>query len=151
MSTSPSTRPALRYLLTAALLFQGVSGVAGGIALVSDPTGGLLGLPLGWLVGSPFSDYFIPGMVLLVGLGIFPLLVVYGLQRRRSWAWPAALLVGLALLIWIGVEMLVIGYHPEPPLQLIYGLLGLVLLVLALLPPVRRYYAAAPERESAHV
>ena len=119
------------YLLMATLLLQGLSGLAGGLALVADPTGALLNLPLDWLAGSPFDSYLIPGLILLLVLGVGPLLVLHGLWRRRPWATRGALLVGLALLIWIGVEVLVVGYQPTPPLQLIYGLLGVLILLLA--------------------
>lgn len=139
MSTSKPGRPASVYLLMAGLLFQGLSAVAGGIGLVTDPTGGNLQLPVRWLQGSPFNDYLIPGWILLLVLGMFPLIVLYGFWAGRAWSEPAALLVGLALIIWIGVEVLIIGYHSDPPLQLIYGLLGIAILVLALLPSVRRY------------
>lgn len=129
------------YLLMAAVLFQGLSGIAGGIGLVGDPSGRSIGIPLNWLTGSPFADYLIPGLILLVGLGLFPLVVLYGLWTRRYWGWLGALLVGLALLVWIAVEVLIIGYQPQPPLQLIYGSLGVIIAVLALLPGVRSYYA----------
>ncbi|MHC4400743.1 MAG: hypothetical protein ACYTG0_13790 [Planctomycetota bacterium] len=131
-------RPASLYLLMAALLFQGLSGVAGGFGLVTDPTGSAVGIPVNWLRGSPFSDYLVPGLILLLVLGVFPLLVVYGLWMQHPWSWRAALLVGLALIVWIVVEILIVGYHSRPPLQLIYGLLGLVILVLVLLPALRR-------------
>ena len=127
------------YLLGAALLLQGISGLAGGIGLVGDPTGRSLGIPLEWLSGSPFDSYLIPGVVLLVALGVFPLVVTYGVWNRRPWSWSAALLVGLMLLVWIAVEILVIGYQPAPPLQLVYGLLGLLITILVLLPGLRRY------------
>jgi len=138
--TNQQSRPITVYLLVAALLFQGLSGVAGGIGLILDPSGRSLQLPLNWLEGSPFSDYLIPGWILLLVLGIFPLIVFYGLWRRQYWGWLGALLVGLALIIWIAVEILIIGYQPQPPLQLIYGTLGLIILILALLPGVQRYY-----------
>jgi hypothetical protein len=134
--TNQQSRSITVYLLMAALLFQGLSGVAGGIGLV----GGGLQFPLSWLEGSPFDDYFIPGLILLVVLGIFPLIVFYGLWTRQYWGWLGALLVGLALIIWIVVEILIIGYQPQPPLQLIYGVLGVIIVVLGLLPGVRRYY-----------
>ncbi len=50
----------------------------------------------------------------------------------------SALIVGAVLIGWVGVEILIIGYHPQPPLQLIYGSVGLLILVLALLPSVKR-------------
>jgi peptidoglycan/LPS O-acetylase OafA/YrhL len=135
------TRPLSAYLLMACVLFQGVSGIAGGIGLVADPTGENLGIPQAWLQGSPFTDYMIPGLVLFVVLGVFPLVVLYGLWRRQYWGWIGALIVGLALLIWIGVEVLVIGYQPQPPLQVIYGTLGLAIVILTMLPGVRTHYA----------
>jgi hypothetical protein len=130
-------RPAGIYLLLAALLLQSLSGLVGGLGLVTDPTGSRLGIPIEWLTGSPFNDYLIPGLVLLFLLGALPLLVSYGVWVRRYWSWSAALFVGLALLTWIGVEILIIGYQPRPPLQLAYGAVGLVILVLTLLPSVR--------------
>jgi hypothetical protein len=33
-----------------------------------------------------------------------------------------------------------IGYQPEPPLQLIYGILGIVILFLALLPGPQKFF-----------
>lgn len=132
-------RPASLYVLMVALLFQGLSGVAGGYGFVGDPTGGALGIPVDWLQGSPFNDYLVPGLILLLLLGVFPLFVVYGMWTRRAWSWGAALLVGLALIVWIAVEILIIGYHHRPPLQLVYGSLGLLIVVLVLLPSVRRY------------
>ena len=135
------TRPLTVNLLIGAILVQGLSGVAGGIGLVFDPSGESLGIPSSWLAGSPFADYLIPGVILLVVLGIVPLADLYGLWTRRYWGWLGALLIGFALLVWIGVEILIIGYQPQPPLQLIYGLLGIVTIILALLPGVRAYFS----------
>ena len=142
--TVQQIRPTAVYLLTGAILVQGLSGVAGGIGLVLDPSGQSLGIPSSWLAGSPFADYLIPGLILLVVLGIVPLAVLYGLWTRQYWGWLGALLVGLALLIWIGVEILIIGYQPQPPLQLIYGVLGVVIVVLTLAPRVREYFSTQP-------
>lgn len=50
--------------------------------------------------------------------------------------------MGLALIVWIAVEVVIIGYQPQPPHQLIYGSLGVVIIILALLPGVRSYYIA---------
>ena len=128
------------YTLIILMLFQGISGLIGGIALVIDPSGELLQMPLSMLEGSPFDTFLIPGIILLTILGIFPMCVVYGLWVRLNWAWMGSLLVSVALIIWIGVEIWMVGYHTEPPLQLIYGLLGLILLVLVLMPSVRNQF-----------
>jgi hypothetical protein len=127
------------YVLLSLLFFQGLSGVWGGINLVLDPTGNTLQIPLEWLEGSPFSNYLLPGFILLLVLGLYPLGVSYGLWRRSNGSWFAAVSVGGALIIWIAVEILIIGYHPRPPLQSIYGSVGLAILALAMVPSVRQF------------
>jgi hypothetical protein len=105
------------HLLTAAVLLQGLSGIGGGVALVADPSGAALGLPVTLLAESPFRDYFFPGLILLVLLGIAPLIVAWGLWRRRGWSWYGSVHVGTALLVWITVQIFMIGYSGDPPLQ----------------------------------
>lgn len=72
---------ALRILI-AGLVFQGLSGLYGGGALVRDPTGVLLQMPPSLLEGSPFVTYCIPGLILFTVLGIGPLIVAVELWRR---------------------------------------------------------------------
>ncbi|NIP56683.1 MAG: hypothetical protein GWM92_01080 [Gemmatimonadetes bacterium] len=114
-----------------------MSGLGGGIGLVADPTGAFVGLPSGWLRGSPFEDYLVPGLVLLTVLGIAPLIVAWGLWTGRAWSWAAAFVVGVALLGWLAVQIAVIGYQADPPLPLAYALLGALIVVLALRSSVR--------------
>jgi len=96
-----------------------------------------MGIPSVWLEGSPFGDYLIPGVILLLPLGVVPLIVAHGLLRRRPWSWYGALLIGVMLVVWIIVEVLVIGYQTDPPLQLVYGLVGVAILALVSLSSVR--------------
>ena len=119
------------------LLFQGISGLYGGGALILDSSGSMIQLPASFLEGSPFETYLVPGIILFVVLGVFPLIVWYGLWRRTSWSWQGAVLVSVALVIWIAMEIVMIGYQSEPPLQLIYGVVGVALLVLTQIPSVR--------------
>lgn len=139
MASDNSRAVSIRFLM-GLLLFQGLSGLLGGYGLVTDPTGASLRIPLGWLEGSPFADYLVPGLILLIVLGFFPLVVLYGLRANRRWAWFGALAVGAGLIIWIGVEITIIGYQAEPPFQVIYAAVGLFILLLALLPSTRRYF-----------
>jgi hypothetical protein len=123
-------RPIAPFLLLALLAIQGVSGLVGGALLIKDPTGGALKLPIEWLGTTPFSSYFVPGIILFSVLGLFPIVALFALSLRKSWAWYASVLVGIALMMWIGVEILLIGYHSEPPLQAIYGSIGVLILLL---------------------
>jgi hypothetical protein len=95
-------------------------------------------MPLTWLEGTPFASYLIPGIILFTVLGVLPMLVTYGLWRERTWSWFGSLLVGASLTIWIAVQISMIGYFAQPPLQVIYGGLGLFLLTLTLSPSARR-------------
>lgn len=121
----------LLKLLTLATLAQGLSGLAGGALLMVDPSGQTIGLPPGWLEDTPFPDYSIPGAILFTVLGLLPTGVAWALWTRRAWARTGALLVGAALVIWILVEVLMIGYQARPPLQAVYGALGVAILLLA--------------------
>lgn len=133
-------RPVAGWILITLVGYQGLSGILGGIGLMMNPTGDPLGIPQAWLEGSMFEDYMIPGIILFSVLGLYPLMIFGGLLKRNSWAWPGTLVLGIALVIWIVVEILIIGYHPSPPLQLIYGIIGILIIILVLVPSVRNYY-----------
>jgi hypothetical protein len=105
-----------------------------------DPSGESLSIPIEWLEGSFFDNYAIPGIILFFVLGIVPLVTFFGLLRERYWAWLTALIIGIALIIWIIVEILVIGYKTQPPLQLIYGITGILIIIISVLPGVKKYY-----------
>jgi hypothetical protein len=56
--------------------------------------------------------------------------------------------VGLALCIWIGVEMLIIGFHPNPPQQVLYGFIGILILVFVLTPSTQKYCKKKDESDT---
>lgn len=134
-------RPGTVWALIALTAIQALGGIGGGVGLVRDPVNNI-GLPIEWLEGSPFKDYLIPGLTLLVVLGLFPLLVLYGIVRRRRWSWWLSVAVGAGLVIWIITEVAVVGYQPGVALnmQIGFGLVGVAILVLALVRPTRRFF-----------
>lgn len=98
--------------------------------MVSDPSGGMIGLPLEWLEGSLFPDYLVPGLTLVTILGLFPLAVALALVKGWSWGVIGSIAVGGALIIWMLVEILVVGYQSEPPLQVVFGSVGVAIVGL---------------------
>lgn len=110
--------------------------------------------PREWLDGVPLIDsWVIPGVVLGVGFGLGSLLTAYGVLRRprwygmggvervthHHWPWLATVLIGGCHVAWIIVELV---YLPQPSvLQVVYGAVGVALLLLPLHPAVRRYLA----------
>lgn len=113
-------------------LFLGVGAIGGGIALMAGPNGEVIPLPVSALAGSPFSDYFVPGLILFTILGVGPLVAAMFAWRRRRAAPVLAFAAGGALIIWIVVEIWIIGYSNRPPLQAVYLALGVVMTMVAL-------------------
>ena len=135
ISTQHQDRPLALWALIATIGVLGVSGLAGGGQFILAPSGRLIGISPTLLAGSPFDSYLVPGVILFSILGVFPLVVVYGLFRRKRWAWPAAIAVGVALVVWVLVEGVVIGFGKR--LQYPHLVQGVVIVSLAVLPSVR--------------
>jgi hypothetical protein len=105
-------------------LLLGVGALSGGIMLMAGPNGEILPLPVSALGGSPFTSYFVPGAILCFVLGIGPLCVAALAWRQHRMAPFLTFAVGCALVVWIAVEIAIVGYSNHPPLQLIYLVLG---------------------------
>ena len=90
------------------LILLGVGALGGGAALVYKPDGSFMQMPLTMLDGSPFPDFFVPGLILggLFGLGS---LAVAACGLRRWHVAPfLAFAIGCGQMIWIVVELAII-------------------------------------------
>lgn len=124
------------------ILFQSISAIAGGLGLIADPSGGL-SFTLGMLQHSPFSDFLIPGLFLLIILGIVPGIVFYGLWKKPRfrlaekvnpkyhWSWTFSLCTGILILVWVGTEIFLI--RELSILHYVYSVLGVLIIVFTLL------------------
>jgi hypothetical protein len=132
--------PTLVAMLILAAI-QAVGAIFGGIGLVQNPKSSL-GLPVSQLEGTPFKNYLIPGLILLIVVGLFSLLVFVGLLSRWTAAWWLSLASGGGLVIWIITEVVLLGYLPGTGtgFQIGFGLVGAAIVILALLRPTRRYF-----------
>jgi hypothetical protein len=110
----------------------GIGAIGGGLALMAGPNGEILPLPVSALKGSPFADYFVPGVILFAIIGLGPLGAAVLAWRRHPVAPALAFAVGAALLIWLAVEIAVVGYSNDPPLQPLYLGLGVVIALVGL-------------------
>ena len=121
-----------------------MGAIGGGIGLVRDPVNNI-GMPVSLLDGTPFKDYLIPGLILLIVVGLFSLLVFVGLLLRWKAAWWLSLASGGGLVIWIIAEVALLGYLPGAGigLQIVFGLIGVAIVVLALARATRRYFGSA--------
>ena len=126
--------------LIALLILLGLGGIGGGIPMLLDPSGTLMGLPPGLLEEVPIEDYLLPGCSLIVVMGIIPLCLAYGLWKGARWAWLGILGQGLVLVLWIYFQIALWG--APIAIQYVYLLWGIVLVVLAWLPGTRSHFTA---------
>lgn len=118
----------LRASLLLIQTFNGISGVVGGFMLIRDPSGTGLRMPLSWLKGTPFSDYLVPGIVLLVVNGLGNLAGTIFTLFKYKHAGKIAAFFGAFMMIWIISQVSWIGYRSGlQPLYFITGLFQLFL------------------------
>jgi hypothetical protein len=149
--TAMKYAPVEVYLLCLFHLCIGISAFAGGASLMLAPDGSLLGLKIELLKHSPFANYFIPGLVLFLLMGIFPSIILFGLLFKPEWkifdvfniykdrhgAWAYSLYCGIIVLAWVIFQQVMVTYFWLQPLVAVAGLL---IIVLTLMPVVMRYY-----------
>jgi hypothetical protein len=148
----PKKKPWTLYVLLALILFQGFGGIGGGVALVIKPDGSLLQMPATALHGAFFGNYLLPGLILFLILGALPVFIFSILIARPEWhimqvlniyknrypGWTLSLFLGLGLIIWMDVEVAVIGYGAF--IQSFFSALGLLIVIFTLMPGVMKYY-----------
>ena len=141
--------------LVVLMIFQAVSAIGGGLALVISPSGKLMQMPLSMLKHSPFPNFLIPGLFLLIVLGLLPAYAAYALSRKPNcrlcerlnpdkkvhWAWSLAFFIGIVLILWIDLEVMFL--RAVDILHLIYALLGVAIVVLTVWPTTRRHFSVS--------
>jgi hypothetical protein len=109
--------------------FIALTAIGGGMAMLS----GLDQFPLEWLVGTPFSDYTIPALLLAIVVGGSSLIAVVTIFTGRKVGGLASMMAGLIMAGFIGVEVLILKQVPPGPslIESMYFGLGLVIFGLA--------------------
>jgi hypothetical protein len=152
MKNAMDHRPLVVWLLIILQFLLGFGAFVSGGLLVAAPDGSVMHMPLSMLQYSPFSNFLIPGSILTLLLGLYPLVITYALWQQPAWRWPdilnpfklmhwswaASLSAGVIVLIWILVEALML--RSVAFLHILYFVWGLALIVLSLLPGVRQHY-----------
>jgi hypothetical protein len=88
------------------LLFVALNAFAGGYYGLA----GAKGIPLEWLARTPFSNYTIPSVILIVAVGGSSLLGGISVLARTRHCMLFAIVAGIVMLIWIAVQLSMIGY-----------------------------------------
>lgn len=125
-----------RRAILVVLAFEAVSALPSGLALVVFPDGRALGMPVAMLPGV-FPDFLVPGL-LLSALGALNAWAFLALRERSPTAWlPVGFATG-GMVVWIGVEMVIL--QAAHWAHAVWGLPAAVagLLALPLVPRGRR-------------
>ena len=152
MRNGTNRRSSAVWLLVLLQCLLGLGAFVSGGLLVAAPDGSLMQMPLSMLQYSPFSSFLIPGILLVIFLGIYPLAVGYSLFQKPSWRWPdainpfkhmhwswtASLSTGVILLIWITVQVVML--RSVTFLHVLYFIWGWALIILALTPGIRHQF-----------
>lgn len=119
---------AAKLFLTITHMLVALGGMAGGYAAISSPYSPM-GMPLDNLKNSPFSNYFIPGIILfvLVGLGN-ALCAVFPRFWPRYRGYPSGV-IGCGQMTFIVVQCIMIQGIVQ--LHVIFFIIGLIQTVLA--------------------
>ena len=129
--TRQSRSSLTRYLLGGLLAFGALNAFGGGYYGFS----GAEGVPVDLLEGSPFQSYFVPSLVLFVVVGGSLLFAAISVFADTRIARISALISGVIVLVWILVQVSIIGYVSWMQPTTAVG--GLLILLLAWLLPGR--------------
>jgi hypothetical protein len=114
--------------LFVASVFVALTAVIGGIAVAA----GIDKFPAGWLIGTPFNSYLIPGLILAFVVGGSATASAVAALRRPDVGALTSTLAGATLLGWLAGERLILPAAAFPPgfswLENIYIGVGLAML-----------------------
>ena len=123
-------RSTLYIILIILTIFQAISTVLGGIALLAN----IISMPVELLRGSPFKDYTIPGLSLSLLAGGSALFAAILLFRKSKFSILFSTTAGVVMMFFEFVEVLVIGSPAGAAwtLQIIYFGTGTAIVVAAM-------------------
>ena len=90
-------------------VFVALGAIVCGILLMLFPSGAPLQMPEGMLRESPFHNFLVPGVILFLVNGIGQLLAGVLTFRRHPAAGYTGAIFGIGLMIWIFVQVNMIG------------------------------------------
>ncbi len=126
---------AVRIALAVIEVIIGLGAIGGGIAILTGAFDQWF--PLTWLQGTPFSDYTVPGLILLIVIGGGMLLAAATIFTQQEWAVLLSAAMGLVMIGFEIFEVAIIDRHPDAIVpsslsqQALMSILGLVIFGLA--------------------
>lgn len=120
----------MRGLLFMLLLFVAVTAISSGALLIAWPDGSMVGLSRSILEGSPFTDFVLPGLLLVFGVGGVSLSSLFMVAGKRSYGYQLTIASGIILGAFVVGQLAMLPeYHW---LQAFYLMVALLIILLAI-------------------
>lgn len=119
----------MKLILFVLLGIIAFTALLSGLLLVSNPDGSILSLPLSLLEGTPFRNYFLPGMMLAVTVGGINMIAVFLNMQRHAKRYNWAMAGGFVCCAWIITQIILIGSVHW--LHITYLMTGLLIILIA--------------------
>jgi len=116
-------------------LIIAILGVASGINLLADPSGKGLGLDI-IKDKIPFQNLTLLGLWFVGPYGLLPASLALDFWTGKRWVWTPALILAIIELIWVLVQIPMVG---PSILQVIIGAIALATIYLLYRPTVKGY------------
>ena len=105
-----------------------IGAIPAGLSMIIEPNGSGVGMSTEVLLTSPFQDFFLPGIFLLIVNGLFNAAGAFLSFTQNKYAGIFGLMLGIILLLWISIQVYFIGLtHFLQPLFFVIGIIEIVL------------------------
>jgi hypothetical protein len=120
-----------RILIIIILIINGLGALVGGYQLMRQPDGSLLQMSLDLLEGTPFVNFFIPGLILFIFNGLMSVVTLFLTElKHRLHPW-FIIAQGAILMGWIIIQLILIKTF-YPPMHITFILFGTLLILLGI-------------------
>ena len=125
---SLSSQNSLRIIAIVLMMATALNALAAGYSFMVDPSGAGLGMSTSFIQNSPFTDFFIPGIILFIFNGLTNIFTsIIAIRKGKDYSLLISL-QGLILLGWIIIQLTMVEiFHP---LHLIMGIIGAFLIII---------------------
>ena len=119
----------LKILLFFLVSFTALTSALSGLLMIINPNGEILNLPLKLLEGTPFKNFMIPGILLLIIVGGINLLAAFFYVRNHPKRYNWTMAGGVIISGWIISQMIII--HAVHWMHILYLTIGISVILLS--------------------
>ena len=134
-------RPSAIKILILIEIFIAILGIASGVSLLADPSGKGMGLDV-IKERIPFQSLTLLGLWFIGPYGLLPASLAFGFYTRKLWVWKPALYLAIVEVVWVLVQIPMVG---PSLLQALIGSIALVTIYFLYRPSVLEYLEEHPK------